>query len=319
MLESALQGMEAIFTIAIIVYLGFELSRRGWFSKESSDLIVKLVTRVSLPLFMIRGLVHNFTAEHLIAMLPDLKVPVLSILLAMFISWLLVKLLRIRPGRRGLFMVNCFIANTVFIGLPVNAALFGDISIPSVMLYYIANTTFFWTVGVQMIVSDIPGSDAPPFFSVSALKKVMSPPLVGFFVGLALVLLNVQFPPFIDRTMMYIGSMTTPLSLIFVGIELYRVDWKHLQWGADVFGSLVGRFIICPLCVLVLLPILGVGGISAKVFLMQAAMPAMTQIAIITRLYGGDSVFAAMITFTTILGGLISIPLYMTIANVLFQ
>lgn len=86
-----------------------------------------------------------------------------------------------------------------------------------------------------------------------------------------------------------------------------------------MFGSLAGRFLVCPLCVLILLPILGVSGISAKVFLMQAAMPAMTQIAIITRLYGGDSVFAAMITFTTILGGLLAIPLYMTIANVLLN
>lgn len=42
----------------------------------------------------------------------------------------------------------------MFIGLPVNLALFGEKSIPAVMLYYMVNTTFFWTLGVHNIVQD---------------------------------------------------------------------------------------------------------------------------------------------------------------------
>lgn len=83
--------------------------------------------------------------------------PVCSMLLALIVGKTAAKLLDVRQGRRGVFVTNFFIANTMFIGLPVNLALFGDESIPSVMLYYMVNLTFFWTLGVQNIVADIEG------------------------------------------------------------------------------------------------------------------------------------------------------------------
>lgn len=314
-MQYAMEGVKAILTIAIIVYIGFYLYGKGWFDEKSSQLVVRLVTRISLPIFMIRGLIHHFTAQSLMAMAKDLLIPMVSISLAMIGGIVLAKLLHIERGKRGLFITNCFIANTVFIGLPVNASLFGNESIPAAMLYYIANTTFFWTVGVHLIVSDIPGQIAPPLFSRDTLKKVMSPPLIAFIVGLLLVMLGITFPPFIDSAMLYVGNLTTPLSLLFVGIELGRVDWKTISLGRDLVGSILGRFILCPLCVLILLPFIPVTSLSAKVFTLQAAMPAMTQMTIITRMYGGNSRFAAMITLITILGGLVTIPFYMTIVN----
>lgn len=140
MLRYVLQALQGIFTIIIVVGAGFILSRRGWFHAESGAVISRLVTNVSLPFYLIAGLTRSFTAEGLCRLAPDLLLPVLSILLAMFVSHIAVRLLHVRKGRRGVFTTNFFIANTVFIGLPVNLALFGDESILAVMLYYMANT-----------------------------------------------------------------------------------------------------------------------------------------------------------------------------------
>lgn len=49
------------------------------------------------------------------------------------------------------------------------------------MLYYMANTTMFWTLGVYHIVNDsLGGKGNMPLFSLQTLKKVFSPPLLGF-------------------------------------------------------------------------------------------------------------------------------------------
>ena len=42
----------------------------------------------------------------------------------------------------------------MYIGLPVNLALFGDEALPFVLLYFFANTVFFWTVGNYSISHD---------------------------------------------------------------------------------------------------------------------------------------------------------------------
>ena len=57
---------------------------------------------------------------------------------------------------------------------------------------------------------------------------------------------------------------------------------------------------------------------SRPVFAMQAAMPAMTQMAIVCKQYGGDSRYAAALSFITIIGGLLVIPIYMTVVNMYF-
>lgn len=317
MLSYVLQALDGIFTIVLVVGIGYVLSKKGWFDDKSSALIAKLVTTVSLPLYMITSLTKNFTAQKLLELAPDMLLPVCSMLLAMIVGKLAVRLFNVRQGRRGVFVTNFFIANTMFIGLPVNLALFGDESIPSVMLYYMVNLTFFWTLGVQNIVADVEGAGSS-LFSTQVLKKLWSPPLMGFVAAILLILIGLPLPKFLMRGFQYVGNLTTPLSLVFIGIEISKIKLSDFNFEKDIWGGLFGRFIVCPLCVLCLVPFINVSPISVKVFAMQAAMPAMTQMAIVCKQYGGDSQFAAALSFITIIGGLLMIPVYMTVVNMYF-
>lgn len=317
MIEYVLQALDGIFTIVLVVGIGYVLSKKGWFDDKTSSLIAKLVTTVSLPLYMITSLTKNFTAEKLIKLAPDMMLPVCSMLLAMMVGKVFMRLLNVRTGRKGVFITNFFIANTMFIGLPVNLALFGDESIPSVMLYYMVNLIFFWTLGVQNIVADVTGT-YEGLFSTKVLKKLWSPPLMGFVAAIVLIILNVQLPRYLMRGFQYVGNLTTPLSLIFIGIEIAKINLKEFNFERDIIGGLFGRFVVCPLCVLALVPFVSVSPISVKVFTMQATMPAMTQMAIVCKQYGGDSQFAAALSFITILFGLLVIPVYMTVVNLYF-
>ncbi len=317
MLNFIIQALEGIFTIIFIVAIGYILSKKGWFDERSSALIAKLVTTISLPLYMVTSLTKNFTADKLLAMAPDMLLPVASMLLALIIGKIMVNAFKVKRGRRGIFCTNYFIANTMFIGLPVNLALFGDQSIPSVMLYYIVNTIFFWTLGVHNIVADTVGSHHG-ILSPTILKKLLSPPLLGFFAAIILIVLNIKLPHFLFNSLQYVGNLTTPLSLIFIGIEISRISLRSFNFERDIIGGLFGRFVVCPISVLLLVPFIAVSDMSVKVFTMQAAMPAMTQMAIVAKQYGADSQYAAALSFITILCGLLVIPIYMTVVNVYF-
>lgn len=317
MSQFILQALNGIFTIVFVVGLGYALSKKKWFDESSSALIARLVTTVSLPLYMITSLTKNFTAEKLIKLAPDMLLPVASMILAMAAGKLMVRILHIQNGRKGVFTTNFFIANTMFIGLPVNLALFGDQSIPSVMLYYIVNLVFFWTFGVHNIITDAT-EQKTSLVSFTVLQKLMSPPLYGFAVSILLIMLDIKLPDFLMRGFQYVGNLTTPMSLIFIGIEISKINFREFNFEKDILWSLFGRFIVCPLCVLALVPIFSVSPMSARVFTMQAAMPAMTQMAIVAKQYNADSKYAATLSFITILFGLAVIPMYMTVVNVFF-
>lgn len=315
-MEGVLHGLEGIFEVLFIIAIGVILSKKGWFGSNMSAVFSKLVMKISLPLYMLCQMEKDFTHDSLIRIAPDFLLPFASIFLAYIVGRIAAKVLHIRRERQGVFVTCFFIANTIFIGLPVNLALFGTQSVPSVMLYYMANTTMFWTLGIYHIVNDSQGGKGNmPLFSAQTIKKVFSPPLMGFLIGLALVLANIKLPNFLLTSFQYVGNMATPLSLLVICIEMAGISLSDIHWDRDVVGALIGRFLVCPACVLALLPFIPVTPMSAQVFTMQASMPAMTQMTVVAKSIGADVRYSTQVTFITVVMGIVVIPLYMFIVG----
>ncbi len=307
----ALHAIESILPIIVIISLGLFLTYKNWFSDETSRSISKLVVNVSLPALMISNIMGSFDKNKFIQMAGGFLVPFSSIAICYFIAMAASNILKIKKGRKGTFESMFFNSNTIFIGLPVNMALFGSKSIPYVLLYYIANTTFFWTLGVYKISLDVPGSNHEKIFSLKTLKRIVSPPLLGFITAIILILLNIKLPLFVMDSCKYLGNLTTPLSMIFIGISIYSVKFKDIKFDRDLAGILLGRFVISPLTIFLMAYFIPIPDLMKKVFIIQSAMPVMTNTPIVAKAYGADSRYAAvMVTVTTVLS-MITIPVFM--------
>ena len=147
----ALQG---ILSLQIIVTVAYVLARKGWFSPETQILLPRLVTTVALPSYLFYTITHSFGRDDLVHLLYGSLFPLLSILLTFGVAWLIATIARVERRHFGLFCASFSTSNTVFIGLPVNLALFGDAAAPYVLLYFFANTSFFWSVGSYLISHD---------------------------------------------------------------------------------------------------------------------------------------------------------------------
>ncbi|MGG7164835.1 AEC family transporter [Clostridium ihumii] len=304
-----LTAFGSIFSIIIMIAIGYILTKKEWIDKKGAKLFSRIVINVSLPALMINNLMSDFDRAKLLSLGKGLIVPFLSIALTYLIGKVFIKVFNITPKRKGTFLSMFFVSNTIFIGLPVNLALFGSESVPYVLLYYIANTTFFWTIGVFEISKD-GGGELQGFLSLNTLKRIFSPPLMGFIVAIILIMLAVPVPKFIMDTCKYLGNLTTPLSMLFIGNTMFYINLKGLHFDKDIWGVLLGRFIISPLLVVVLCKFFPLPSLMAKVFIIQAAMPVMTNTAIVSKSYDADYQYAAiMITISTILS-LFIIPIY---------
>ena len=267
--------------------------------------MAQLVTKVCLPTYMIVNLTVNFSHDQLIEMSGGLPVPIISMALGYFIGHAAARLLKVRRDRVGVFCTVFFVSNTIFIGLPMTLALFGEEGIPYVMLYYMVNTTMFWVVAVHDMASD--AGVAAPWLSRKTLKVVLNPPLLGFLA----VMLDWRLPMPIEASFRYLGGMTTPLAMLFIGIAISKASWSEIKFDRELTAAMVGRFVICPLCVMVCLPFFALPKLMSEVFIMQAAMPAMTNTSIVAKVYGGDYKYAAMLTVVSTLLAVITTPFYM--------
>lgn len=304
-----LRSISGILVILGMILVGFVIGEKGWFDDKSRGLLAKLVTQVALPCYMLYTITQRFTAADLLIMLPALRFPALSMVILLGIATAVARIFAVRQDRRGLFISMFFNSNTIFVGLPINQALFGDASIPYVLIYYMCNTTFFWTLGTYLIQRD--GEGEAQFDLKTSLKKVFSPPLMGFLLGLVMVMLQIKLPAFLASDLQYLGNLTTPLSMIFIGLSVSHVGVKQLVLGKEQLLILLGRFLVAPLLMASIVYWVPLPSLMKQVFIIQSAMPVMTNAPVVARLYGADSDYAAVMVTETTLATMVVIPILM--------
>ena len=87
------------------------------------------------------------TLKSLLSLTGALVYTFLSVIIGYIFAYILVKILNVPVGRKGTFINTVVNANTIFIGLPLNIALFGNESLPYFLVYYVTNTVSTWAFG----------------------------------------------------------------------------------------------------------------------------------------------------------------------------
>ena len=301
-MEIFLTSIQSIVPIIVIIILGYFLQVRGWFQESFGNDLSKLIMNVAMPVAIFTSVLKYLTLDKLISLSGGLLYTFIAFILGYLAAFIAVKVFRVRPGRRGT-MINTFVnANTIFIGLPLNVALFGDEALPYFLVYYIANTISTWTIGVYLMTTDSKSGEKKA--GKFDWKKLLPAPLIGFLVALVFLILGWEVPNFASSTLTYIGNLVTPLSLIYIGIILAKAGLSTIRFDKDSVVTLVGKFILAPLTMVVLLNLVasGLPAMEYKTFVVQSAAPALAVLPILASQGDGDVEFTTnVVTLSTVL------------------
>ena len=309
-----LTSITSIIPIIAIIVLGYILQVRGWFGDDFGPNLSRLIMNVALPASIFVSVMKYLTLDKLISLSGGLLYTFVAFILGYIVAYIAVMLFKVRPGRRGT-MINTFVnANTIFIGLPLNVALFGDQALPYFLVYYITNTISTWTLGVYLMTSDSKSGQSKKETKFD-WKKLLPAPLVGFLVALLCLILRVSIPDFATNTLTYVGNIVTPLSLIYIGIVLAKAGLNTIAFDKDTIVTLVGRFILAPLIMLLVLKFFApnMAAVEFKTFMIQSATPALAVLPILANQGKGDVEFSTnVVTLSTVLF-IVVIPILQTL------
>lgn len=309
-----LTSITSIIPIVAIIVLGYILQVKGWFGDAFGPNLSRLIMNVALPASIFVSVMKYLTLDKLISLSGGLLYTFVAFILGYIVAYIAVILFKVRPGRRGT-MINTFVnANTIFIGLPLNVALFGDQALPYFLIYYITNTISTWTLGVYLMTSDSKSGQSKETTKFD-WKKLLPAPLVGFLVALLFLILRISIPDFATNTLTYVGNIVTPLSLIYIGIVLAKAGLNTIAFDKDTIVTLVGRFILAPLTMLLVLKFFAPNMATAefKTFMIQSATPALAVLPILANQGKGDVEFSTnVVTLSTVLF-IIVIPILQTL------
>lgn len=320
-MQAFLSSIQSVVVIVLIMLLGYILRKQGWLADSFGGNVSKLITQIALPASIFMSVQNNLTRGKLFNLFAGLLLPFIGVVISYIVAFILVKVLKVKVGRRGVFINTIANANTIFIGMPLNLALFGSAATSYFLIYYIINTVSTWAFGVFLIKNDDPTLvKAEKQHNKINWRKILPMPLVGFFVAVIWLLTGIQLPKFLGDTFNYVGNLVTPLSLIYIGIVLANAGLKSIHFDKDTIFALLGRFILAPIVMILLVKWFGpsvlhldIASLMGKTFIVQSATPALAVLPILAGEAHGDVDYATNVVVLSTLLFIIVVPVLMLI------
>lgn len=168
-------------------------------------------------------------------------------------------------------------------------------------LFHLGSTIGFWTIGVITLGS---GGD----WSAS-LRRVLTPSLLTIPVALLAAAGGARhwLPHWLLQVLAKTGGLSVPLMIIIIGATV-RGTLPASRWRDIAYLSLV-RIVLLPAIIILLVSLLPLQPDVRFICVIVALMPAAATAAVMTRIYGGDSEYAAAVTLVTTVACIGTVPL----------
>ena len=308
-----LTSLGSIFPIIVMIAIGYILRKRHWFHHTFSENVSKLITNVALPCSIFYSVLKYLDMNVLKELSNRLIFTFTSVIIGYVTAYIVIKIFKIRRGRRGVFYNAVVNANTIFIGLPLNMALFGEQASKYYLMYYITNTISIWTLGYILLEND--STEEKESKGGFNPKKLLSPPLIAFVAAFIVLVLGISVPKPLVETTKYLGNIVTPLALLYIGIVLADAGLHSINFDLDTILALLGRFVFSSIVMVALLKVTGqfmqLDSLEIKTFVIQSAAPVFAALPILTNQTEGDIEYATNVVTTSTILFVVVIPVLM--------
>ena len=209
-----------ILSIILMIALGYFIKRIDLISINDVDSLNNLVIYVLLPCMIFSAL---YSAD--LSLIPVLGFLPFIILFSSFItgivSYFILKKLNFSDRKLWSVLITLMIANTGFMGYPVNIGIFGYDGFLRAIFCDIA-TMFTFLILSFVLVLKFGGTVK------TAIRKILFfPPLWAIVLGVCLNLANIQIGDVLNNTINYLGNGAIPVIMISLGISIDFIGIKR--------------------------------------------------------------------------------------------
>jgi predicted permease len=274
--------VEVINQVLVLFFLmaaGFACAKWGVAGSAMAKASSTFIMNVTLPAMLLVSFQRPFSGELLgeagAALVVSVGLYGLSGALAFFYP----RILGITGPERGVHRYAVLFSNCGFIGYPMVESLLGPGYVFHAVIFNIPFSFLAYSLGAWLISKE--GDEA---LSLS-WRAFANPSVIATLLGFLLFIFSLSLPTPLYRSVKMLGDITSPLSMIVIGITLSQANIKQIFGRWRIYVTVAMRLIALPLAVLLLAHALGVNRPVLMLAVLIAAMPAASTTSIMASLY----------------------------------
>jgi len=285
----------------LIIAAGFVLRRRGIITDEGKKVLTDIILCFVLPCNILKSYMMAIEPGFWSTMLALLAVATGVQVLSLILAHTLYR--RFRPSEMQVYQYGTVTSNSGFLGLPVTEGVFGPTGVLYASVFLVPQRIVMWTAGAAFFQK---GNGS----KWSAYRKILTNVcMIATYFGLLVMLLQIKFPPVIEKTITTVSSSNTALTMLYIGAVIGDVDFNGLVSWNQVYYATV-RLVLIPLITFSASSLLGLKPLVVGVATLLSAMPCGSTTPLLAAKYGADEIAGAKaVIFTTVLS-LITLPIW---------
>ena len=288
-----------LILIGVVLTKGKVLTDGG--VKSMTDMVLYTVT----PCVIIKSFIREYDPTTLKKLLISFLIAALAHIGFILLSHLLIRdkdKKKERVLRYGTVFSNCG-----FMSLPLQQALFGDEGVFYAASYIAIFQFFIWSYGIIIMSGDKK--------YLSPKKLVLSPGLIGLFIGLIIFMFSIPVPKVIYEPISYMASLNTPLPMIIIGFHLANSNLLQGLKNPKCVLAIALRLIILPIIALAVMYLCSIRGVMLVSSVISCCAPVAAITTMFSSKFGQDtSLSVSFVSLSTVLS-LITMPLIITLAQ----
>lgn len=195
------------------------------------------------------------------------------------------------------------VSNGGFLGNPVAEGVYGNIGLLYASIFLIPMRVVMWSAGTSYFLTGT--SDKK-----KVIKNVLTHPcLVAVYVGLFLMLTQVQLPTALEAAIRSIGSCNSAITMFIIGTILADVNIFTII-NVTTLKFSIFRLFLLPFAAFAIGRIVGLDNTATGVAAIMTGMPAGATAAIFASRYDSDVAFATKCVVSTTILSIVTIPLW---------
>ena len=304
MLEYFLTVIQQIFSMFLMVVVGFVMFKLKMVSengtKELSTLLLKIVT----PMILVSSFQRQFEEELLLNWLMMFGASALTYLVHIVLAELFYAKGDEVCAENKLSIV---LPNNGFLAFPLLQALAGELGIFFGSASVIILNILMWTYGTRRL---------RPSEKMSVRKIISNPGVISIVLGLVLFCSPWKLPAPVYAAVSAIGSLNTPVAMIVLGAMLAQTDLKKALAQMGYYKLSLIKLIIAPLIMMVIFILLPIPDNVKLVAFVCSVTPTATAVSMLSQLYDRNYRYATnAVVITTVLSA-ITMPVVLTIGKI---
>lgn len=291
--------VNGVISLFLIILVGVYAAKKRIITKEINKGLTNILLKITLPCLVVSSFIFDLSDELKDNIIRCFIYSPLVLIISIVISYIL--LIPIKGEKKIIIQFANVFSNCGFIGFPIVFSIYGNEGVIYASIFNLFFTAFLWTYGVILFNGKMKRED---------IKKVLlNPAIVAVFIGLIIMILGFDIPSVLSSTLDLVGNMTSPLSMIIVGVILGNAKIISYLKDKTIYYSAFLKLIIMP-CILILISkLLKDTSLVIKTLIIVTAMPAAAMTSILAESFDKESEYSAVIVFITTLFSVITFPI----------